>query len=97
MTTTEVLEKYPLPLDARTLRALLRDVNREITIYDGLVSKFERQHGYDLKTFEIKIKKKELLEHPTWETFIEWGTAADELEKLILIKKALSWILNFLN
>jgi hypothetical protein len=95
--TTQVLEKYPLQLDARTLRLLLDDVNRQIRMYDSLVKRFEAQHGCDLKTFEDKVKRKELPEHPTWETAIEWGTAVDELEKLSLIRRALEWILNFLN
>ncbi len=97
MSTAEVLKKYPIQLDGRTLRGLLADVDREVALYDGLVKKFESQHRCDLKTFEERIKRKELPEHPAWEASIEWGTAVDELEKLTLMKKALSWILNFLN
>jgi hypothetical protein len=97
MSTAEVLERYPLQLDERTLRDLLADVDREIALYDGLAEKFQSQYGCDLKTFEEKIKRKELPEHPAWEASIEWGTAIDELERLTLIRKALSWILNFLN
>ena len=91
--TTEVLERYPLQLDARTLRSLLNDLDLEIQIYESLVKRFESQYGCDLKTFEDKMKRKELPEHPTWETSIEWGTAVDERERLGLMKSALEWIL----
>ena len=95
--TAEVLEKYPLQLDALALHSLLTDIDRQIQVYGQLVKRFEVQHECDLKTLEGKIKRKELPEHPTWETAIEWGTAIDELEKLMLIRRALEWILNFLS
>ncbi|MBI5652927.1 MAG: hypothetical protein HZC40_21135 [Chloroflexi bacterium] len=95
--TAQVLEKYPIQLDARTLRVLLGDVNREMQTYADLIKRFETQHGSDLASFEARLKRKEIAEHPGWEIAIEWGSATDELEKLKLIKRALEWILNFLN
>ena len=95
--TAQVLEKYPIHLDARATRAVLGDVNREMQTYADLIKRFETQHGSDLTAFEARLKRKEIAEHPGWEIAIEWGNATDEREKLNLIKRALEWTLNFLN
>lgn len=93
----EVIQKYPLPIDAATLKLTLDDTEKKIILYEDLVKDFEKEHECDLEAFQKKVEEGELPEHPSWEIAIEWGTAVDELERLRVIKRALQWILNFLS
>ncbi|MFQ6016482.1 MAG: hypothetical protein ACE5NP_13685 [Anaerolineae bacterium] len=93
----EVIQKYPLPIDAATLKLTLDDIEKKIILYEDLVKDFEKEHECDLEAFQKKVEEGELPEHPSWEIAIEWGTAVDELERLRVIKRALQWILNFLS
>ncbi len=95
MTIAEILEKHPLPIDTTTLRRTIEDVEKQIGLYKSIISDFEKEYGCSLSVFEDKIERGEVPEHPSWETSIEWGVAADELERLQVIRKALEWILSF--
>ena len=95
MTIAEILEKHPLPFDTTTLCRTIEDVEKQIDLYKSIISDFEKQYGCNLDSFEDKIEQGEVPEHPSWETSIEWDVAADELERLQVIRKALEWILNF--
>lgn len=97
VTAEKVMDRYPLQLDVRVLRSVLEDTEREIVLYERIVRDFETQWGCDLAGFEKRIAEGELPEHPSWEISIEWGVAADELQKLRVIDRGLKWILNFLS
>jgi 5'-deoxynucleotidase YfbR-like HD superfamily hydrolase len=94
---SQVIERYPLRVKANELQRVLANLEARSQTYENIIKKFEAEHGCDLETFEKKMQKGELPEHPSWETSIEWGVAIDELEKLRVIKEALEWTLNFLS
>ena len=95
MTEIDVLEKHPLLVDAETLRRTLDMVQNEIQLYKSIVKNFEERYSCDLATYQARIERGELPEHPSWENYIEWGVSADELERLEVIRKVLEWTLNF--
>ena len=97
VTAKKVMDRYPLQLDVQVLRSVLEDTERQIALYEGIVRDFENQWDCDLTEFEKRIAEGELPEHPSWEISIEWGVAADELQKLQVIHRGLEWILNFLS
>jgi hypothetical protein len=97
VTAEKVMERYPLQLDVQVLRRVLEDTEKEIALYERIVRDFEAQWGCDLVEFEKRLAEGELPEHPSWEISIEWGVAADELQKLRVIDRGLTWILNFLS
>ncbi len=97
VTAEKVIDSYPLQIDVKVLRSVLEDTWRQIALYEGIVRDFENQWGCDLTEFEKRIAEGELPEHPSWEISIEWGVAADELQKLRVIDRGLAWILNFLS
>jgi hypothetical protein len=97
VTAEKVLDRYPLQLDVQVLRSVLEDTERQIALYEGIVRDFEIQWGCDLAEFEKQMAEGKLPEHPSWEISIEWGVAADELQKLRVIDRGLEWILNFLS
>lgn len=94
---SRVMERYPLRVEADKLRRALTDIETQAQTYENIIRKFEAEHGCDLATFERRMRKGELPEHPSWETSIEWGVATDELEKLQVMKEVLRWTLNFLS
>jgi len=91
------MKRYPLRIEADKLRRALTDIERQARTYENLIRKFEAEQRCDLETFEGRMQKGELPEHPSWEISIEWGVATDELEKLQVMKEALRWTLNFLS
>jgi len=91
------MERYPLRIEAAKLRRALTDIEKQAQTYQTIIKEFENEHGCDLETFEQRMQKGELPEHPSWETSIEWGVATDELEKLQVMREALGWTLNFLS
>jgi len=93
---SRVMERYPLRIEADKLRRALTDIEMQTRTYEDIIKEFENEHGCDLETFEKRMQQGELPEHPSWETSIEWGVAADELERLRVMKEALGWTLNFL-
>ena len=94
VTAEKVMDRYPLQIDVKVLRSVLEDIEKQISLYEGIVRDFETQWGCDLAGFEKRIAEGELPEHPSWEISIEWGVAADELQKLRVIDRGLKWILN---
>ncbi len=94
---SRVMKRYPLRIEADKLRRALTDIERQARTYENIIKKFETEQGCDLETFERRMQKGELPEHPSWETSLEWGVATDELEKLQVMKEALRWTLNFLS
>ena len=94
---SRVVERYPLRIEADKLRRALTDIERQARTYENIIRKFENEQRCDLETFERRMQKGELPEHPSWETSLEWGVATDELEKLQVLKEALRWTLNFLS
>ena len=97
ITAEKVMDRYPLQIDVQVLRSVLEDTEREIVLYERIARDFETQWGCDLAEFEKEIAEDKLPEHPSWEISIEWGVAADELQKLRVIDGGLEWILNFLS
>lgn len=97
VTAERVMGRYPLQLDIQVLHSVLEDTERQIALYERIVRDFETQWGCDLAGFEKRIAEGELPERPSWEISIEWGVAADELQKLRVIDRGLKWILNFLS
>ena len=97
VTVEKVMARYPLQLDTQVLRSVLEDTKKQIALYERIVREFETRWDCDLAEFERRIAEGELPEHPSWEISIEWGVAADELQKLRVIDRGLKWILNFLS
>ena len=93
---TEVLQRYPLPVDADQLRGSVGDIEQQIAVYTTIAHQFEARHGCSLDVFERRIAQGEVPEHPSWEESLEWGAALDEVERLRTIREALQWILNLL-
>ena len=81
----KVMDRYPLQLDVKVLRSVLKDTERQIALYERIVRDFETQWGCDLAGFEKRIAEGELPEHPSWEI----STARDMTpqERRLYLKK----------
>ena len=93
----DILQRYPLPVNADRLRDSVNNVEQQIAVYKSIVRQFEARHECTLEVFERRIAQGEIAEHPSWEEALEWGVALDEIERLGVIQRALQWILNFLH
>lgn len=65
-------------IDLKSINRVEDVISEELNFYVSVQENFERRYKIDLKTFEEKLEKCELPEHPCWEDSIEWRNAYND-------------------
>lgn len=90
--TAKSLE-LPSGVSPSALRALLDETRRQEGVLRAILRRFEERYELPLPELEARLARGDGLEHPDWEDSIEWRNAEEALQRALLTRRLLEWLL----